>query len=328
MKLEKKIISRDLEVRKDYILDRWVYIAADRKKRPKEYQKDTITQAKKDCFFCPGNENLTPKEIGRIEVNGKWKIRWFPNKFPVVEILRDPQQKIINTFLTKQDSYGSHEIIAECPEHNKQLWDLDLKHITQILEVYKQIIIDLEKDKNIKYTLIFKNHGREAGASLIHSHTQLVALSKVPTTINNKLKAIKKYKTCPYCKIIKLEKNKERKCFENKTFIAFTPFASRFNYELWIFPKKHITNITKLNTQQTKDLANILQNSLKKLKQINTSYNFSIHNSPNKQNLHFHIEITPRIASWGGFELGTNDIINSIKPEDVAKFYRKKVMIK
>jgi|TARA_B100002003_G_C14142131_1_gene549138 UDPglucose--hexose-1-phosphate uridylyltransferase len=324
MKLEKKKLSRDLEIRKDYILDRWVYIASDRKKRPKEYQKDTIIQAKKYCLFCPGNENLTPKEIGRIEENGKWKIRWFPNKFPVVTKQGNPKIKKINQFLTKQDSYGYHEIIAECPQHNKQLWDLNTKHITQILEVYKQRIIDLEKDKNIKYTLIFKNHGREAGASLIHSHTQLVALSKIPSTINNKLKATKKYKSCPYCKILKLEKNSKRKCFENKSFIAFTPFASRFNYELWIFPKKHITNITKLNKEQTKDLAIILKKSLKRLKKINASYNFSIHNSPNKQDLHFHIEITPRIASWGGFELGTDDIINSVLPEDAAKFYRKR----
>jgi UDPglucose--hexose-1-phosphate uridylyltransferase len=324
MKLEKRNISKDLEIRKDYILDRWVYIASDRRKRPKEYQKDTINQERKNCFFCPGNEKLTPCEIGKVEEKGKWKIRWFPNKFPVVNLEKTPSMITKNTFLTKQSSYGHHEIIAECPEHNKQLWDLDIKHITQILEVYKQRITELDKEKNIKYILIFKNHGREAGASLIHSHTQLIALSKVPTIINNKIKTIKKYKSCPYCKIIKIEKSSKRKCFENKTFIAFTPFASRFNYELQIFPKKHITNITKLNAKQTKDLALILKKALKKLKTINASYNFFIHYSPNKKDLHFHIEITPRIASWGGFELGTEDTINSVKPEDAAQFYKKR----
>ena len=72
------------------------------------------------------------------------------------------------------------------------------------------------------------------------------------------------------------------------------------------------------------DLAAILKKVLKKLKELNLSYNFYIHYSPKKENLHLHIEVTPRIATWAGFEFSTDITINSVMPEEAAKFYRSK----
>ena len=129
MELKKRILSKDLELRKDYILDRWVYIASGRKKRPQDHPSKIIKQPSKKCFFCPGHEDQTPKEIGRLEENNKWKIRWFPNKFPVVKPEGNPRQTTNKEFLKRQDSFGYHEVIIECPQHNKQLWDFDKKHI-------------------------------------------------------------------------------------------------------------------------------------------------------------------------------------------------------
>ncbi len=311
-----------MELRKDYILDRWVFLAPERKKRPKEFKKKEIKEKTKICFFCPGNENLTPKEIGRIEENGKWKIRWFPNKFPVVEQKGSP---IIKTkgFFTSSSAYGEHEVIAECKQHDKQLWDLPPEHIEQILYIYKERINKLSKKKHITYITIFKNHGREAGTSLIHSHTQLASLNKIPQLVIDEVNASKKHRQCPYCKIIKIESAGKRRCFENKTFTAFTPYASRFNFEIWIFPKRHIKNMNQLNHEEFTDLADILSKILKKLKNLNASYNFFLHYAPKGKDLHFHIEVTPRFAVWAGFEFSSNDIINSVTPEDAAKFYRK-----
>jgi len=312
-----------MEARKDYILDRWVYFAPERAKRRKEFEthhKVKLPRKDSKCFFCQGNESLTPPEIGRLEENGKWKIRWFPNKFPAVENKIFP--KVSKPFITKEPAYGFHEVIAECPEHDKQLWDLDEKHIKQLLEVYKERIAELSRQKGIKYVSVFKNYGPKAGTSLVHSHTQVAAISKIPTLVDEELNAIKKHKGCPYCKIIKLEKTSKRKCLENSTFIAICPYASRFNYEVWLFPKKHIKNITELDDKQLLDLAKILKKILIKLKQLDASYNYFLHYAPKSSNLHFHIEITPRIAVWAGFEFSTNFTINSVMPEEAAKFYR------
>jgi len=209
-----------MELRKDYVLNRWVFIAPERKKRSKEFVKKIET-----CFFCPGNENLTPAEIGRVEENNKWKIRYFKNKFPIVD--KEKNIKEENEFFTWSSAYGEHEVIVECREHDKQLWDLPTDHIKQILEVYKNRINELSKDN--KYVLVFKNHGFEAGTSLVHTHTQVVALNKIPQLVVDEVNANKE---CNYCKIIKIEEESKRKCFSNKNFIAFAPYASRFNFEV------------------------------------------------------------------------------------------------
>src|SRR3989344_3223815 len=120
-----------MELRKDYVLERWVIIAAGRKQRPKEYAEKQSESLKSVCFFCPGNEKLTPPEIGRIG-GEKWRFRWFPNKFPAVDKRGNPDVRNDNTFFTFSDAYGSHEIIAETPSMTKQLWDLDKQELAEL----------------------------------------------------------------------------------------------------------------------------------------------------------------------------------------------------
>ena len=309
-----------IELRKDYILNRWVIISEKRGARPKQFKK--IEQKFEGlCYFCPGNEHTTPPEIGRIQKNGKWIIRWFPNKFPALEAKGSPKLKK-NGIYHSGNAYGYHEVIAETNDHSKQLSDLPAEHIEKLLNVYVERIKVLSKKKGIEYVLIIKNHGREGGTSLLHTHTQVFAYNQVPNLVSDECNSSIKGKKCLYCDIIKKEKPSKRFIKENKNFIAFCPYASRFNYEAWIFPKKHIKSIVDCNKNELKDLSQIFQEILSKVGKIAESYNFFIHNSPKGKNLHFHIEICPRIAQWGGFELGTETIINSVSPEDAADYYK------
>ena len=320
-------------IRKDYILDRLVYYATERRKRPREFRSVEVRDNSKLCSFCPWNTHLTPPEIGRVEYKNGWKLRWFLNKFPAVEKNGNPKLKS-KKFYSEGSSYGIHEIIVETQHHKSQLADLPVQQIRELLEVYKFRIKDLSKLKGIRYVEIFKNHGKDAGTSLIHSHSQVMALPQIPTLVMEESEAVKKYRKCPYCDIIRHEAKSKRKIFETKNVVAFAPFASRFNYEAWIFPKRHKKNMEQLDENELGDLAVALKKILVKLKKINVSYNFFVHYSPEKEKLnaslrafsqaglHFHIEIAPRIATWAGFELSTNAVINSVMPEDAARFYR------
>lgn len=308
-------------VRKDYILDRWVYYAISRKKRPHEFKSVVVSSSAKSCLFCPKNEHMTPPEIGRVEYEGSWKIRWFLNKFPAVDTKGNPKIKS-GKFLTESYPYGIHEVIVETNHHESTLADLPASHIKELFEVYRLRIKHLGMKKGIKYVVIFKNSGKDAGTSLVHTHSQVAALSGVPTAVMEEANAAGKYKKCPYCSIIKMESKSKRKIFETKNVVAFAPYASRFNYEAWIFTKKHRKTMDELEEDELSDLAAATKKILAKLKKIGASYNFYLHYSPQKEDLHFHIEITPRIATWGGFELGTDFIINSVLPEDAARFYR------
>ncbi|MBI4454115.1 DUF4931 domain-containing protein, partial [Candidatus Woesearchaeota archaeon] len=294
-----------------------------------------------ECFFCRGHEKETPEEIYRLTKKNNWQIRVFPNKFAVVGS-GNANIKTDNDFFTFADGVGEHEIIVETPSHNKQLADLPVEELVDVFNTYIFRIKELEKKPDVKYVLVFKNHGPNAGTSIVHSHSQVIAYNLVPTIIKQKEDAVRTYvnkkeeavrkcadnnqcssDSCPYCRIIAIEKTSFRKMFENKTFVCFTPYASRMPYEVWFFPKRHILKAEELNNSEKYDLCEILKKVLVKLKEINASYNFYLHSGTgNERNFHFHIELLPRISTWAGFEFGTETIINTTSPEDAAEFYR------
>ncbi|MBI2548598.1 galactose-1-phosphate uridylyltransferase [Candidatus Woesearchaeota archaeon] len=327
------------ELRKDYILEQWAIIATERGKRPDEFrhseQQQKIPNYQKTCFFCPGNEHMTPPEITRItketgtvgkngngEDKAGWLIRVFPNKFPAVVAEGNPQIQTHNTFFTFASAYGYHEVVVETPEHDKQLADLSEEHIAKVFFVYQERITALNAKQHIPYVQVFKNYGAEAGTSIQHTHSQIIAYNVLPQRIQEKIHAIKNYNSCPYCAIIQTEKNSYRAVFETPEVVCFTPYASRFPFEIWLFSKRHVQGMDELSPEEMKSLAVLLKKILQKLQHLNASYNMVINYAPEGTNLHFHIEILPRLTTWAGFELGTGTTINPVTPEEAATFYR------
>ncbi len=309
------------ELRKDYILDKYVIIATERAKRPDEFKVEKKIEKNGMCHFCPGNEDQTPKEIERFpEESSNWQIRVFPNKYAAVKPEGKFEIRTDNSFYTFSDAFGYHEVIVETPNHDEVLADLSEERISNVLKMFKKRIAVNMNCQNIKYVSLFKNQGEKAGTSIQHTHCQLIAYNDVPEIILEKEKAVKKYPYCPYCAILNTEKNSFRRCFENNSFVAFTPYASRFPFEIWVLPKRHLLNITDFKEEEFVFLAEILKKILLKLKFLNADYNFYLQYGI--ENVHFHIEITPRLATWAGFELSTGTIINTMTPETAAEFYR------
>ena len=307
------------ELRKDYILDRWVIISPKRSARPHELSRSAAVEEGK-CLFCPGNESSTPSEIGRVPGNGGWQLRWFENKFPAVKAEGSHKIKTEGRFYTSGNAFGYHEVIVETPRHDKQLAELPVEDIEKVLNVYARRIVELESKPNIAYVNVFKNSGYLGGTSIVHSHSQVIATTVVPPDVRNKLSAMLSFISCPYCAIIPSEKKSERFCFENDAFVAFTPYASRFNYEVWIFPKMHSARFEELDFSK---LAEVLSKVLRRVHELNIDYDMFVHYAPKESDLfHVHLEICPRRAIWAGFELESGIIINSVSPEDAAKFYR------
>jgi UDPglucose--hexose-1-phosphate uridylyltransferase len=311
------------ELRKDYILDRYAIIATERGRRPHQFEQKPADKKVDMCFFCPGNENTTPPEIGRTEANGKWKMRWFPNKFPAVQPKGNFVVRTDNTFFTFSDAFGYHEVIVETPDHEKELADLSVQDIKELLKVYALRINELGKKEGVKYVCLFKNSGKEAGTSIIHTHTQIITCNHVPKDVDDEIWATCQYPGCPYCSIIEIEKGSFRRCYENRTFVAFAPYASRFPFEIWVFPKRHVKTMDELRDDEYNDFADIMSRILKKLHKLNAPYNFFIHYAPEGKDLHLHLEVTPRLATWAGFELSSGVIINAMPPEQAAEYYRE-----
>jgi len=327
------------ELRRDPITDRWVIISTERGKRPTDFK---AVQQEHKGGFCPfdeGNEKYVPKEIYAIrdknsKPNGKgWKLRVVPNKFPALRIEGDLGKRGVGMY-DMMNGIGAHEVIIETPNHNETIDTMSLESVRNIVIAYRERILDLKKDSRMKYVLVFKNWGLLAGASLEHTHSQLIATPIVPKRIVEYLNGHKRYfdyrGRCIICDMVTQELS-ERTRFvdENKDFVVIEPFASRFPFETWIIPKNHQAHYEFENSSIYNSFADILRMTIKRLSiALNRApYNFVLMNCSfdNKYNeyYHWHLEIIPRLTKIAGFEWGTGFYINPTLPEDAAKFLRE-----
>lgn len=302
------------EFRKHYFLNKYVIITPARFKRPRDVHEETIHDKNDNCGLCPSGieKGLILDYLG---AKSRWLVMVLKNKFPAVT-------------LNNKKAYGEQEVIIETPDHGVDMANLSIEQIELVLEMYVRRAEKLAKNKKLNYLLIFKNSGSKAGASLHHSHSQIFATELLPPIVEESLAEAKKYlsKTgrCPLCDVVRQEmKAKKRLILENKEIAVIAPYASEYHYEAWLVTKRHLDNIVDLNSRELKSLAAALKKILTKLHQLNLSYNFSFEQVVNDREQHFCLKIQPRDSVWAGVEMNSGLIINSVPPEEAAKFYRK-----
>ena len=327
------------ELRKDPVINRWVIIAAERAQRPSDF--GTIHAQRKGgfCPFCTGNEDKTPPEVLSFREAGTkpntpgWWTRVVTNKFPALDPSVEPSRAGHGMYDTIK-GFGVHEIIIETPEHDKSLVSLEPKKVEEMVWAYRDRMMEMKKDIRLKYALIFKNHGEAAGASLEHSHSQLIATPIVPKRVQEEMEGSRQYfdykERCVFCDIVHEEIGaNERFVAKNDDFISFVPFAARFPFESWVMPVKHSHAFEDLKKNEVVSLAAILQETLYRISEAldDPPYNYMVHTSPLREPqsgyYHWHIEIIPKLTKMAGFEWGTGFYINPTPPEDAAKFLRE-----
>ena len=328
------------ELRKDPITGRWVIISSERGKRPADFQDQRGKKRGGFCPFCGGNERTTPNEVlayrapGASTPNGPgWRVRVVPNKFPALQIEGNLNKQGEGIF-DKMNGIGAHEVIIESPDHNATLATLPLQAIEEVLWAFRDRMDDLKRDTRFQYALIFKNEGISAGATLEHTHSQLIALPIVPIHVQEELDACRRHynlkERCIFCDMVAQERGDGRRIVaENDEFLAFAPFASRFPFETWLLPKRHESHYEEGDAGRHGQLAQILKVSLTRVgRALNfPPYNFVLHTSPTNQvgieHYHWHFEIMPKLTKVAGFEWGTGFHINPTPPEEAAEYLRE-----
>ncbi|MBI4385094.1 MAG: galactose-1-phosphate uridylyltransferase [Nitrospinae bacterium] len=326
------------ELRKDPIVDRWVIISTERGKRPFDFPPARPKMQRGFCPFCYGNESKAPPEILAYRPDGSppnapgWRLRVVPNKFPALKVEGDIN-RVGEGMFDKMSGIGAHEVIIETPDHESALEQLPVRNIEDCLWAFQQRIADLKKDSRFRYILIFKNHGEAAGATLEHSHSQLIALPIVPDLALQELAGAKRHydykERCIYCDIIAQERGSGRRVIEeNDQFVAISPYAPRFPFETWIFPRYHAARFESSGVNQLPRCAQMLKNILLRMRKAlnEPPYNFVLHTAPVKDNCdayyHWHLEIMPKLTEMAGFEQGTGFYINYTPPEEAAETLR------
>ena len=326
------------ELRKDPVTNSWVIISTERGKRPSDFGTEPRPPRPGFCPFCPGNEEKTPPEIVVYRNDGAapntpgWRVRVVANKFPALVIEGELERQTEGIY-DKMSGVGAHEVIIETPDHDQTLPAMPEQKVEEVLWAYRDRILDLKRDPRFQYILVFKNHGEAAGASLDHTHSQLIATPIVPKRVQEEVDGVKQYyaekRRCVYCDMVQQElAYGGRVVSANDHFVAMAPFASRFPFETWIVPRTHEASFEDIGKQEYVSLARILKETLHRIERLlsDPPYNFVLHSAPFRQEkpvqYHWHIEITPRLTRLAGFEWGTGIYINPTPPEEAAQYLR------
>ncbi len=327
------------QLRKDPVIGRWVIISTERARRPNHSAQKRDTPREGPCPFCSGNEATTPPEIMAYRPDGSksdgpgWSLRVVPNKFPALMIEGDLDRRGEGVF-DLMNGVGAHEVIIETPSHELNMAMLSQKQFEEVLWAYRDRILDLSQDKRFRYILIFKNQGSEAGATIDHTHSQLIALPIVPRTVLEEIAGAKGYyqykERCIYCDMVRQEtEDQTRVVSENDSFVVVCPFASRFPFETWILPKKHSPYFEHASRQEYVELSRSLRETLIRLNRVlnDPPFNYIIHSNPLHESenghYHWHVEIMPKLTQVAGFEWGSGFYINPVTPEDSAQSLRE-----
>ncbi|MBM3967087.1 MAG: DUF4921 family protein [Planctomycetes bacterium] len=360
------------EMRYDWLSDRWVIFAPNRLMRPDDYDRSPRCDydSSNHCPFCSGSEDETPEatlvlpttdadattsnravDLHRIQKK-PWLVRVVPNKFPAVSVSvpfeeapsgdsRTPdlqnqeQQGKPRELFQRRQTQGAHEVIIESPDHISSITGLTPQHAALVFEAYRKRLNHWRAHSNMRYAVVFKNYGADAGASLIHSHSQLICTDFVPNDIQRIESRMAQYhrshQRCYVCDVLEQElRFGQRVVCESEHFVAICPFASRFPYSVSILPRRHRSMYETCSDDEIQDLSRMTQLVLRALESENprAAYNYVIQScsfeSQSAESFHWRLKIIPRMCKVAGFEWGSDCFINTVTPEDAATSLRKR----
>jgi UDPglucose--hexose-1-phosphate uridylyltransferase len=304
---------RNPEIRECPFTGRQVIFAPQRAERPltmqhtEPHHRSTVNQAY--CPFCPGHEHDTPTAVLTIPGEHRWQQRIVPNKYPAVR--------------PDSQAFGYHEVLIPCREHFTSPTELSTEQFSQLLLMSASRLRQFHADERIQSISVFQNVGAEAGASLAHLHSQLIALPFVPEELAVELDRSSRRTDCRFCTCVHQH---ERIVAESSRFLVVCPVASRFAYEMCVLPKWHQSRFEAITPEEAAELAELFQRVLRSLDEVLNvpAYNWLLHTSPRAEtpHYHWHFEVIPRTIRVAGFEWGTGVFINSVFPEISAQQLR------
>jgi UDPglucose--hexose-1-phosphate uridylyltransferase len=331
------------ELRFDLVSKDWVVIATGRARRPETFKQESKKEngvPPEKCPFCQIRKQAIPtlvfakgKKITGKKIPLDWTSLVIPNKYPAFLPCDKLEEKKEGPYYKKMNAVGFHEVVIT-RDHDKSLGQFNLEEVKEVIDVYHQRYLSLMKRKFVNHISIFHNHGKEAGASICHPHSQIITTPLIDIDLKKALTNsghhYRKNSECIYCQMNKWElKEKKRVVFENKNFMAICPFASKSAFQVIISPKKHLSYFDKITEQEKVDLAEAFQIILKKLYKglSDPAYNFYLHTAPcdgkKHSHYHWHWTIRPKTSTWAGFEIGFGMEISTIAPEEAADYLRK-----
>lgn len=332
----KTTVPYESELRQDIVTGDWVVIATGRAKRPQEFAQfqRVAPDDRRDPFEHPEESGQEKDVLIYRSTEDEWSLRVFPNKYPAFSRGRTVRDFSEGPYFA-MSGVGYHEIVVT-RDPVRSLALLDVWQGAEVFDAYQERYLALMNKKSVNYIQIFHNHGKEAGASIVHPHSQIMAVPVISPYISLELKGAEQYYKSHKQNVFNViaeheHQAKKRIVFENEHFIAFCPFASRAAFEIWVIGKRKNPYYERITDEEKFSLAETMKKALYSIYKGlgDPPYNFYIHTAPcdGKDYPHYqwHIEILPHTATWAGFELSTGIEISTIQPEVAAEYLREQL---
>lgn len=325
------------ELRLDPVRRRWI-ITGKRVPMPDTLDSGTA------CPFCPGNERFTPQAIHeRLDSSGVWRVRVFHDRAPLFRVEGLLGSEAEGMF-DRMNALGAHEVVVETSQHDKSLGELTPDEIADVLETYRDRIIDLKRDRRFRYVSVSKHQERGLPFHDTHSHSQILATPVVPGVVERELRwslfHYRRRQRCVYCDILHQEvQSGKRIVDESAACVCLCPFAARFPYEVWLVPTVHESSFERDMATRPRliSLAEFLKTNLLRIQKISPRLRFSLHTEPNlgsqtpeadqwetiAESYHWHIEIHPELEGEPGHISEEGFHYNPIPAEEAALTLRK-----
>ena len=330
------------EFRQDIVSGEWVLYATNRASDHIRTETDDKPSSIETCPF----EN--PQKIGNEKPiiifnkgehiewseNCDWTTQVLPNRYPALVHGRCGEMRIDGPF-NSYDANGFHELVVT-RDHDRHFSSFTCDETTEVLRCYKERFEQIAKDDCGDYVFILHNHGKKAGASQYHNHSQIMSLPIIPHNVLKSMRGAEEFYKKHGQKVFTIllnweSRDRKRIIYENEKFIALCPYVSKDPYEIKIFPKNDHYDFRQTDVTDLAYFADALNKVLTSLdkKLGNPDYNFYINTAPvtnnsttNYEYFRWHLDILPRVTVLGGLELGTSVYVNLIDPNDAAETLR------
>jgi UDPglucose--hexose-1-phosphate uridylyltransferase len=251
------------------------------------------------CPFCEGREDRTPPEVlalplmeGREPDTPGWKVRVVPNKYP---------------------AFAGHEVVIHSPRHVRSLVELDGEQLALIAEAWR-LRAAAARAEGYAYVFAGVNEGKAAGASLPHSHSQIVWLNEVPPVEA----AEEDGGSCRLCALLASERREGTRVVEERDdLVLLCSYAGRVPYECLIAPTEHESD--GFESGRLGAALHLAADGLRRLHAVEgpRPANLWLHTGS-----HWHLELLPRETVFAAIELGTGYYVNPVAPERAAELLR------
>jgi len=327
------------ELRRDPIIGHWVIVQTERVRRPADFHRPAGPAQPGPCAFCAGEEHQTPPELLAFrsgedpERNGAdWRVRVVPSRFPALRVEGDLGRRGHGLY-DVTNGIGAHEVVIESPAHDATLASLPLPALEEVIAAWRERILDLRRDARFRSVLMVRSHRTASDGARTHPHSVILATPMLPLAVSEELTQARAYfdyrERCPFCDVLYQElADGARVVAASDHVVAFTPFAGRLPFEVWILPRQHAATFERSSEAVRHDVARVLRTVARKLERTlaDPPFTLVLHTAPAGETdspyYHWHLELRPAVGPASGTVDQAGFNVNVMPPEDAARYLR------